>query len=171
MENRIPKSGYIGRFSIRNVPIFIHWTFPVGGVFFAFFLGNPTLIRTLPLVAAYTILIIFHELGHAIAAKMYSSKVHCILVTGAGGWCIAEKPKSFSACLLFYAGGVIAQLLLLLATTLYIVTFGSPESKVLGPFVFVFTLVNAVLIIINLIPAGKSDGMRLVAAFRERINP
>jgi Zn-dependent protease len=170
MEYRIPKNGYIVRFSIRDVPIHIHWTFPIGGVFIAFFLGNPTLVRSLLLVAAYTIMIIVHELGHAMAAKIYSSKVHCILVTGSGGWCFAEEPKSFSSRMVFYAGGIMAQLLLLLVVTFYVAVFGSPESRILSPFVFVFTLVNAFIIVVNLIPAGKNDGMRLLAALKEKLN-
>lgn len=167
MERIIPKNGYIGSFTIRNVPIHIHWTFPAGGVFVAFVLGTPTLTRALSFVAAYTIMVIVHELGHAIAAKIYSSKVHCILVTGTGGRCVTEKLRSFRASVMFYAGGIIAQLLLLLMVALYVVAFGSPESVILNSFVFVFTLPNAVSIVLNLIPAGRNDGMQLVTALRE----
>lgn len=170
MEHGIPKKGYIGRFSVLKVPIHIHWTFPIGGVFVAFFLGNPTLVSALSLVAAYTIMIVVHELGHVMAAKIYSSKVHCVLVTGFGGWCFAEEPRSFAARMVFYAGGILAQFSLLLSVTLYLSVFGSPESKILNSFIFVFTLVNAFVLAVNLFPVGQNDGMRLLIALRERNN-
>lgn len=170
MSNKILKNGYIRSFSVHDVPVHIHWTFPVGGIFITFFLGNPTIDRSLPLIVAYTFLIVIHEFGHALAAKMSSSKVHAILVTGLGGWCVAQEPVSFGDRFLFYAGGVIAQLILLIVTVVSVAIFGDSESSIVGSFVFVFTLVNGMFILLNLLPTGESDGMRLFNLVKDRIN-
>lgn len=111
MKIRIPRYGYIGPLQFRGVPIYIHWTFPVGGLLLTFFLGEVTWKTTIPLMAAYTMLILVHELGHAFAAKIASSKVHAVLVMAIGGWCFADEPTSFIFRLTYYAGGIVAQLL------------------------------------------------------------
>jgi len=170
-ENKIPESGYIVSLSIYNIPILIHWSFPVGGLLAAFWLGNQTLSSFLALITAYTTLIIVHEFGHAIAAKIYSTKVICILVTGLGGWCfVTEKPKEFAHQMLFYGGGILAQFILLIVTILLICVFGSPESAIIKSFAFIFTFANVLLIICNLIPEKNNDGTRLFAALKDNIN-
>ncbi len=161
MTLRIPKSGYIGPFYIRDIPIHVHWTFPVGGLFIAFSLGNFTWTTAISLVAAYTTLILVHELGHAFAAKIASSRVHAVLVTAAGGWCFADEPRSFGLRLAFYAGGIVAQVLALLVTTALVALFGNPDSLVLNCFILVFTIVNVILITINIVPTEGTDGEKL----------
>lgn len=168
MTIRIPKNGYIGPFRVRNVPIHVHWTFPVGGLFVAFFLGNVSWKTAIPLVAAYTALILVHELGHAFAAKIASSKVHAVLVTAAGGWCFADEPDSFRSRFAFYAGGIAAQILALLVTATLVALFGNPDSFVLNAFVLVFTIVNVILIIINMIPMEGTDGQKLWGLLKGR---
>ena len=42
MDKRIQETGYLASFNVRNVPVYIHWSFPVGGIFIAFFLGDPS---------------------------------------------------------------------------------------------------------------------------------
>ena len=75
-----PKRGYIGPITIKGIPVLIHWSFPLGGVFIALFLGDLSWATAIPLVLAYTTLILTHELGHALAARMYSLDVHVLLV-------------------------------------------------------------------------------------------
>lgn len=165
-NNRIPKYGYIGPLHVRNIPIYIHWTFPVGGLFIAFFLGNVSWETAPPMVAAYTTLILVHELGHALAARAVSSKVYAVLITGAGGWCFADLPDSFFSRLLFYAGGILAQLLALFLTVSLITLFGSPDSLILDCFVLVFTVVNVILIVLNILPSEGTDGKKLWELFK-----
>ncbi len=170
MTNRIPQNGYAGPFPIYDIPIYIHWTFPVGGTFVAFSLGTIAWKTVIPLVLAYTTLILVHELGHAFAAKIISSKVHAILVTAAGGWCFADAPCSFRARLAYHAGGIIAQMMALGATAILVALFGNPSSLVQNCFVFVFTIVNLILIIINIIPAKGTDGEKLWGLLKEHLN-
>ena len=170
MRNQIPKRGYLGPFYVQRVPVLIHWSFPVGGIAVALFLGDVTWRTAIPLIFAYTTLILIHEFGHAIAAISSGSKVHAVLVTGAGGWCIADNPKSFPRRFTFYAGGIIAQLLVLLITAVFIALFNNSTSIVINLYILVFTFVNIVLILINIVPSEGTDGKAIWHLVKEYFN-
>ncbi|MBT8277083.1 MAG: hypothetical protein KJO39_13135, partial [Bacteroidia bacterium] len=118
-------------------------------------------VTMVSLVLAYTLLIIIHEFGHAFAAKSFSLKVHAVLITASGGWCYADNPDSISCKLIFYGGGLIAQLLLLTITALFLLLFGNPASSIVNCFVLVFTIVNTVMLAINIYPSEGTDGKHL----------
>lgn len=158
MRNQIPKKGYLGPFYVQRIPVLIHWTFPVGGIAVALFLGDVTWKTAIPLIFAYTTLILIHEFGHAIAAISSGSKVHAVLVTGAGGWCIADDPRSFASRFAFYAGGIFAQLFVLIITAIFVALFENSNSIVINLYILVFTFVNVVLILINIMPSEGTDG-------------
>jgi Zn-dependent protease len=168
MQIRIPKKGYLGPFFIGKVPVLIHWTFPVGGLFVAWFLGDMTFKTIIPLALAYTTLVLIHEFGHALAAKMSGNKVQAVLITGSGGLCFADTPDSLTWRFLFYAGGIIAQLVVLIITSIYLFIFQSTGTIFFDLFAFVFTVVNAVFILINIIPSEHTDGNLLWNLFRNR---
>lgn len=162
MKPYIPKSGYLGPIQIFNIKTYFHWSFPVGGLFVAFFIGESNITAGIYLIIAYTSLILLHELGHAIAAIHYSKQIKVILLTGAGGWCFAEEPNTVFSKLLFYSGGIIAQFIALILTVLLLFISGNPESLFLNCFVLVYTIVNIALIIINLYPSQHTDGLAIV---------
>jgi len=163
-----PKRGYIGPIMIKGIPVLFHWTFPLGGLFVAFSLGDLSWLTAVPLVVAYTTLILIHELGHAVAARIYSLDVHVLLVTAVGGWCFAEGPVSTSSKVAFYGGGIIAQLILLAITAGFLVNYGNPSSIVINCFMLVFTVINVILLIVNVLPMEGTDGKRLWGVLSER---
>lgn len=148
--------------------MYVHWTFPAGGLFVAYFLGDVTWLSALCLIFAYSTLILVHEFGHAFAAKYFSHNVRAVLLTGAGGWCLVDEPDTFGSKAAFYSGGLVAQFLALCLVTILLVAFGNPESLVLSSFVVVFTAVNVVLMVINIIPYKGNDGEALWALIRDR---
>jgi len=164
--NNKPTNGYFNPATIKGIPIFIHWSFPAGGLFIAFFFGDTSIKSVALFVVAYTTLILIHELGQAIAAKINSQKVHAVLITASGGWCCADIPTSIKAKLLFFGGRLLAQLFLLIITTSTISFIGKPPS-ILNIFVLVFTFVNVVLITVNIYPSKGTDGKRLWETIRE----
>ena len=168
--NKHPMSGYITPIHIKGIPVLVHWSFPAGGLFVAIILGDWSLITVLSLIAAYTTLILIHEFGHAIAARSYSLKVHAILITAAGGWCYADTPKSVTSSLIFYGGGLIAQLILFVASITLLSINDSPTSVILSCFILVFTFVNVVIFAINIYPFEYTDGKRIwnILASREQ---
>ena len=168
MKNYLPKSGYLFSFNLKSVPIYIHWTFPAGGIFFSFFFGIKDLLGIFSLIVAYVALIIIHELGHAIAALRASSKVYSVLVTGSGGWCFADEPEEKSSKFIFYAGGLIAQLLLFFVTILWVTIIGNPENQIGNYFILVFTFVNVLVFISNFIPSGENDGKKIYILLKQK---
>lgn len=142
----------------------------MGGLLVAYILGDIMWKTAVPLVAAYTTLILLHELGHAFVAKAASLKVHAVLVTAAGGWCFADDPHSFGTRLMFYAGGIIAQILALLITVILLALFDSPDSVVLNCFALVFTIVNVILIVINIVPTEGTDGQKIWNLLKAHLN-
>lgn len=164
-----PKQGYLGPITIKSMPVLIHWTFPLGGIFVAFFLGDVSWGTTIPLVLAYTTLILIHELGHALAAKLFSLDVRVVLVTAVGGLCFVEEPKSVASKVAFYGGGIIAQLALLVITFGYLILFGKPSTVLLSSFVVVFTIVNVIILVANVLPTEGTDGKKLWQVFSEAV--
>lgn len=163
-----PKNGYLFSFRLKSIPIYIHWTFPAGGIIFSLFFSVKDPLGTFSLIVAYVALIIVHELGHAIAALLTSSKVYSVLVTGAGGWCFADEPEQLLPKLMFYAGGLIAQVLLFCITILWLSIMGNPENQIGNHFVLVFTFVNILVFLGNIIPSGENDGRKIYSLLRQK---
>lgn len=158
---RIPKSGYIGPIKLQNTSVYIHWSFPVGGLFLASFIGELNFYSSILLVIFYTSLVLIHELGHALVAIHYKTNIRAIVLLGSGGFCVADIPNIFKARFLFYAGGIIAQLAALFSVLLLIPLFENTNLLALKYFTFVYTIVNLFMIVINLIPYNQSDGYLL----------
>jgi hypothetical protein len=151
-----------------GVPVFIHWTFFVGGLGIAFVFGQGQLNSIFPLIIAYVLLILIHELGHAYGAKIAGSEVYRIEVKGSGGWCYAEDNFYFMEKLVFYAGGLIAQVILFFLTIIFLFIFGQPSSNFLSLMLFVFTFINGIVFFINLFPYGENDGKKIYDLIRNR---
>ena len=161
MRRGIFHKGYFPSFSLFGVPVSIHWSFPAAGIFLSIFLGNSELGYILPLIAAYTLLIIFHEFGHAIGAWSAGMKVYEITIDASGGWCRADEPRHFKQKFFLYAGGLLTQLAVFMVTVFFLAIFGQPSNTALNLTVFVFTVVNGILFVTNLIPYGENDGKKI----------
>lgn len=158
MRRLPPESGYILNFEVAGIGIYVHWSFPVAGVVLAFMLGDTSPPTMISLAVAYTLLVLLHEAGHAVFARRAGCKVHALVITAGGGACFAEMPAKRRDRLLLFSGGLLAQVLLFVATVAALVFAGSPTSQVGGSFALVFTVVNAVIFVANLIPSADNDG-------------
>ena len=134
-----------------EAPVLLHWSFLFGCIFVAI-LFKAKIGEIFHVCSAYAVLILLHEMGHAVAAHIFSLKVTSIELSGIGGICRAEIPKSRLAALVYASAGIIAQLFLLVLVGTYINNNGWPTTVVGSSFAFVFTAVNILLVIINLIP-------------------
>jgi ATP-dependent Clp protease adapter protein ClpS len=93
-----------------------------------------------------------HEAGHALAASLLGIKVSSIDISGAGGACWTEAPRKISHAAVVYSAGIIVQIILLATVLLYVQVAGDPISRFGQSLVTTFTVVNAILLVINLIP-------------------
>ncbi len=163
-----PTSGYFASFTVAGVRTYVHWSFPAAGLAIAFILGDMSLVTTVSAVVAYTLLVLVHEAGHAYFANRAGCKVHALVVTAGGGFCISEFPRRRQAQLFFLAGGLLAQLLAFAVAISLLVMLGSPTSRVTGSFAIVFTVVNAIMFFSNLIPYSNNDGARIYRVLSSR---
>ena len=106
------EAGYLTVGSWDGAPIRIHWTTAVAAFLFgagrwtpAFWLG-------------FCLVILVHELGHALMVHRVGGRVDSIDVTGWGGHCVwSGDPTAFEDALVA-AGGVLAQVVVLVAAEL-----------------------------------------------------
>ena len=160
-------TGYIATLKLAGVPIYIHWSFPAGGLVIVAFLGDYSLITGLSAVAAYTALVVAHELGHAYFAKRAGMTVHALAITAGGGLCFSDRPPAVLDRLLLYSGGLLVQVAIFLLAVSYLGIFGNSSSAIVSCFLAVFTLANAVIFLGNLIPYRGNDGSLILQAIRE----
>jgi ATP-dependent Clp protease adapter protein ClpS len=107
---------------------------------------------------AYTILILIHEMGHVFAAKTLGLKVNSIHISGIGGVTYLNLPSSFSGMVFVYSAGFVSQLLLLVATMVFVKINGPPSSVPGWCFANTFTLVNLIVFVLNVLPhKGSKD--------------
>ena len=151
----------------------LHWTLPTLGGFVAF----------LPLMAGsnvsgwlgflyinfFTVLLVLaHEVGHALFARMFGAHVLGLVLSGHGGLClVANEPSSRVGRAFFYAGGAIAQVIVLGLCVVGLLLFSAPTSLWATCAVFVLLGLNAVYLLFTLIPHGSNDGVRLLQLFRD----
>jgi Zn-dependent protease len=152
--------GYFQLGRWRGVPVRVHWTLPLGALFFggmrfvpAFWIG-------------FFVLVLIHELGHAALVKRFGHAVLAVDITGFGGLCrwrgyATERQRSIIAW-----GGVVAQAVALVATLLLLAIFGWPHSWFLAQLANVFVYTNLWLIGFNLLPIPPFDGAQAWALFQ-----
>lgn len=152
---------------MAGIPLYIHWSFPVGGLLVVAFLGDFSPATMLSAVAAYGALVALHELGHAAFARRAGVEVHALVVTATGGLCLFDSPPAAIDRMLIASGGLLAQLAVFLITLGFVASSGDITSPVVNGFVVVFTLCNAILFLGNLIPCRYSDGSMILKALRD----
>jgi hypothetical protein len=167
MEPHLPKRGYLINFTLFGTPVFIHWTFPVGGLFVAYFLGDLSPYTSFFMVISYTALVLIHEYGHVVMARKANLIIHGVVVAWAGGVCLIDLPRSNAQLLSIYAGGVLAQLVLFVITLPVMVLTKEVQSLAVHSFVFMFTVVNVVFVVINLFPGEGTDGRQIWSVIRD----
>lgn len=147
-------NGYLTVGSWDRAPIRIHWTTPLT----AFVLGAG---RWAPVFwLAYALVVLTHEIGHALMVRRVGGTVTSIEVTGWGGQCQwSGDPTSFEDALVA-GGGVLAQAVLFVVILLLFIVTGHPQSELILELVEAMVGVNLVLLLLNLIPIGPLDGAR-----------
>jgi Zn-dependent protease len=173
MNPRLP-SGANLRFAAFGVPVYVNWTLPFFGAGIACLparhSGSAGALAYLVAFISLVALLVFHEIGHAIAAKACSRRVLVIVLSGYGGFVAFDPPTRLSHAALIAASGVIAQFIVLAAVVVLLVVGGVSKSPILNSAVFCLVGANALLIFLNLAPVGGSDGARLVAIAKQALS-
>ncbi|APW36233.1 hypothetical protein RD110_02575 [Rhodoferax koreense] len=159
---------------IRGVPIYVNWSLPFLGAAIAYLpakhAGGSGVANYLAVLLCLVTLLVLHEVGHAVVARICSLKVHAIVLSGYGGCCISDVPRRLSHAAFLAAGGLLAQLLVLVITIGFLLVDGSSQSIVVNSAVFALIGVNIVYMLVNLAPFQGSDGARLLVIAKQALS-
>jgi ATP-dependent Clp protease adapter protein ClpS/Zn-dependent protease len=150
-------AGYFKLVEVRGVPLFLHWSFPLGGLLISAWAGFDRYEATY-YTAAYLCLILIHELGHLAVARAAGLKVFALYLSGVGGECLIQPPNTTGQAFRVYAAGLMAQLIVFVLAVLYVAFAGIPNSVLAKCVVNTFIFVNAIMFFSNLIPYVSKDG-------------
>ncbi len=140
----------IGRF--RGAPVRLHWTIPIGMLVLTRFRLAPGEW------IGFFLLVLLHELGHAVLVDHFGLLLMRIDVHGFGGSCaVAGSPTSRQRALIAW-GGVVAQAAVLLVTLTVLGVTGWPAEGFFADLADALTWSNAGLIALNLLPIPPLDG-------------
>lgn len=142
----------IGR--LRGAPIRLHWSLPLGALVWSGFSFAPAFW------VSFALLILVHELGHALLVLRYGLGLSEIAVHGAGGYCSHERSGSRYEESAVAWGGVLAQLALFVVVQVAAFVLGPPRSIHAAQAFHVLTSTNLWLIALNLIPIEPLDGAK-----------
>ena len=167
-----PEHGPYLRVTVLGVPIYLHWSLPLLGAGIGLLPAMYTppgrgFTACLWVTAFLVLLVLLHEIGHAVCARAVSARVHGIVLSALGGCCFCEEPVQLGRKLVILLGGIGAQLALLVVSSGLLWLLGAPSSEALTCLVFVFVGVNVVYIAFSAFPSNGSDGERILAAIRE----
>jgi Zn-dependent protease len=159
---------------LLGIPVLLHWTFPAVGVTTGLIVASLFLTTSVSLslqvflwtTAAVVILVLIHELGHAVAARVLCLDLVAVVIAHVGGRCFIAKTPSPRQDLLLSAAGVLAQSAVLMATLALLWVLGTPTSLPLKCLVIVFTGGNVLVMAVNLLPSKDNDGARILNALR-----
>lgn len=156
--------GYFRVARFRDAPVRLHWTTPLGGFVFC---GSVLGVAFVPAAwVAFVFLVLVHELGHAVLVRRYGLRVLSVDVHGLGGVCRWAGQTSDVNRAKIAWGGIVAQALLLVATTL--VAPVVPPNPAVGQIVQTWTAVNLLVMAFNLLPLRGLDGEEAWTLFRWR---
>jgi len=147
-------------FKFHNAPVFAHWS-----VLLAFPLGwaiEKSLLGALVAQAAFLVLVLAHELGHAFMARRLHLPVYSLRLYAIHGTCAYGVPRREAQDILMAWGGICAQaVLFFLALALgkaFSLIGGIPRT--LSPAFDVWVPINMLIAFCNLLPIPPLDGAK-----------
>ncbi len=154
---RTPSSLHV--FSLAGVPVLVHWTvllaLPVAWA------ATQGVARAGAACMAFLVLMLAHEVGHAVVARRFGTRVFLIQLCLIHGRCVFEVPRSSSAAIAISWGGVAAQAVLFTAAVLAAKFVRSDSGGLPAPAsaaLAVFIPINLLVLFVNLLPIPPLDG-------------
>ena len=146
------EGGYLRLGVWRGVPIRAHWSTPLGALFFSRFQLEPGLWIGILLV------ILIHEMGHAILVRWRKLHTTSIEIHALGGVCrYSGWPTPLDNSIIAW-GGVLFQVLLAGVTWGTFELFGFPASLFAADLADAFVYSNLYIAALNLLPIPGLDG-------------
>ena len=143
--------GYFTIARWRGIPIKIHWSAPIGA--FLWTGGSPSLAR----IGAWILMIVLHELGHAVLVKHARAHVIHVTIHAFGGECMWQGDVTPIQRAMIAFGGVWAQGLLALGAFAFFMV-SPPDTQLALDLYEMFTRYNLYNAAFNLVPVPPLDG-------------
>jgi Zn-dependent protease len=146
------RGGYLTIGAWRRAPVRVHWSLPVGALVFSQGRFAPGLWL------GFFLIVLIHEIGHAVLVRRFRCAVVSIDVHAMGGVCRwAGEPTAVQrACIAW--GGVLAQGVAFGVAYGAIALAGPPVTPFAGELAAAFISTNVWMIFINLLPVAPLDG-------------
>lgn len=144
--------GYLTIARIRGAAIRFHWSLPVGALFFGGFRFMPGFW------VGFVLIVLLHELGHAVLVWRGGLRVTSIDVHGLGGLCRYEGATTERWRSVIAWGGVAAQSIVLVVTLLATRFLPPAHDAFTAELVAVLLWTNVWMILFNLVPIPPLDG-------------
>ncbi len=158
MSNRTSWSTWtLGRY--RGAPVRLHASLILGALFFSRGQFEPGAWL------GFALMILVHELGHALLVTRYRLKVVAIDLHAFGGECSYRGNVTPLQRSVIAWGGVLGQALLLVAALTIVALGGAPSDRFLRELLGVFIAPNALTMAFNLLPIAPLDGARAWSLF------
>jgi stage IV sporulation protein FB len=138
----------------RGAPVRLHLTLVLGALFFSHFRVEPGAWL------GFALVILLHELGHALLVARYRLEVEAIDLHALGGECSYSGEVSAWQRSVIAWGGVLAQSTLLAAAGLLLAIGVWPEDRFASALLGSFLWPNAFNMALNLLPIEPLDGAR-----------
>ena len=167
-------NGSIKLFRAFGIDVFLHWSWFVVAVFLIPNLGagwftgpgnTPMLWSALLYIALFGI-VVLHEFGHALACRSVGGQAKHIVLWPLGGVAFVQPPQRPGAVLWSIVAGPLVNVMLVPVTVgAHILISGTlllPDGATnLQAFVFSLMLMNAGLLVFNMLPIVPLDGSRV----------
>src|SRR5512138_2215541 len=138
------KGGYLSLGRVAGARVRAHWTLPIGALIF----GGGRI--SLGYLTGFVLLVLVHEVGHAVVIRKRGYRPTGIDLHGVGGLCRwTGDPTALDVATIAW-GGVWAQGVLLVATLAATNLLGMPSERFYAELVFAFTWTNLWMMGLNL---------------------
>src|SRR5688572_17908405 len=135
-----------------GVALLAHWSLPLGAL-----LAGGLDFRPLAW-AAFVVLVLIHDAGHALMVRWTGNRAVAWELTGFGGVCRWRGSASPAKRALIAWGGILAQALVALTTWLFTSIVGAPTTPWGATIVSTLIETNLWLMALNLLPIPPLDG-------------
>ncbi len=143
--------GYLTLGQLRSAPVRLHWSVPLGAVVFGGFRWAPGFWL------GFVLLLLAHELGHALMVRRQRAEVVSVDVHALGGACHwSGSPSAIGRAWIAW-GGVLAQLVVLVVA-FTLTRFVPPSTPFSAELAEAFLRANLILMALNLLPVPPLDG-------------
>lgn len=139
---------------LGGAPVRLHWSLPLGALFMSGFRFAPAYWL------GFVLLILVHELGHALIVLRYRLQLMEIMVHGVGGYCSHAPARTAFQDAAIAWGGVLLQLGAFVVAALWLLLAGPPTTQLGAELAYVLTRTNLFLVAINLLPFEPLDGRK-----------